>query len=537
MADKKTYRRRFVCIYFTLIIGLVCTVFSAGNFLSAAIPDNPTDRATGSYESLKISDIKIPEGFGKVIETNQGNSDNIIVHLQDLHCNYDGQMSIVRILRHLMKNYGLKLVNCEGASGEIDPSLFVFKDKKMQRKVSKFFLKQGQLTGAEYLLINNEGEYPLELWGVEDEEPYLRHIEIFKKTYEKSKELKRLCDNILGALSKLKKVLYPDELIELDEKYAAYDNKDIEVNEYIDYLKQMAEDKDVDISKFENFYFLTKLVSLEGNIEFVRVDKERAQLIDDLSKVLPKESFTAFFQKSLSYKAGELTGLEYFTSMKEVAEENNVDLTIYPNLKNYIDYVYYSEKINKILLFSELDGVADAIRDKMLTTSEQKRVAQLSKHVQLLKKFFDTSMTNEEMDYFTANKGDFVSKVFSDVIKETAQKNNIRVSLDPNLSLIDISIPEEEEFYNIAFIRDDALMKNTAYKMRVNDDKFSALIAGGFHTKGLTERFKEQGISYIVVSPNVTNLDEDLYFSVMMNKEVPVEKLLEEDEEGKESVW
>lgn len=531
MADKTKFLSKS-CVFFSLVL-----------FLGISFPSKPSLAALSEYDFVKskpadetiqnLSDIKIPEGFGKVVETYQGTSSRVIVHLQDLHCNYECQMNIVRILRHLMKTSGLRLVNCEGAAGALDPALFTFKDKKMQRKVTKFFLKQGQLTGAEYLLINNEGEYPLELWGIEDEGSYLKHIEVFNKIYPKSKNLKRLCDNIKVALSKLKKEIYPEEIIELDEKHDAYENKEVEVNDYVAYLREKAKERNVDLSKFENFYFLTKLVELEGNIEFAKVDKERAQAIDDLSRALPKEAFSAFFQKSLAYKSGEITALEYFTSMKEAAQENNVDLAGYPNLKNYIEYVNYSERINKVLLFGELDGVEDAIRDSYLTTLEQKRLARLSSNAGLLKKFFDMSMSNEEKEYYDAHKEDFKSEAFSKFLRDIAPKYNVRYSLDPGISQIDSSMDEEEEFYKLAVIRDEALVRNTLNKMDFNNVNISALIAGGFHSKGFTEEFKQKGISYIVISPNVTNIDEDLYYSVMTNQEIPVEKLLEE-EDGKD---
>ncbi len=528
MADRSTKKR----VVFSFLIGIIVLFFvviSQSHILSAALSDSVP--ALNSEDKTDVSDLKIPEGFGKVVESYKGSSDRVIVHLQDLHCNYDCQMNIVRILKHLMKNYGLRLVNCEGAAGAVDPTLFTFKDKKMQRKITRFFLKQGQLTGAEYLLINNEGEYPLELWGVEDEGPYLKHVEVFNKTYPKSKELKRLCDNIKGALSKVKKAIYPEEIMELDEKYDAYENKELEVTDYVDYMKEKTEARNIDLSKFENFYFLTKLVSIEGNIEFAKVDKERSQAIDDLSRALPKEAFSTFFQKSLSYKSGEITALEYFTTMKETAEENNVDLGGYPNLKNYIEYVNYSERINKVLLFTELDGVADAIRESYLTTPEQKRLARFSKNVALLKKFFDMSMSNEEMEYYNNHKEEFKSTAFSDFLKETAPKYNVRYSLDPSISSIDSSLQDEEEFYEIATVRDEALIRNALDKMDFNKANLSALIAGGYHTKGFTQQLKEKGISYIVISPNVTNIDEDLYYSVMTNQEIPVEKLLEEEDE------
>jgi len=139
------------------------------------------------------------------------------------------------------------------------------------------------------------------------------------------------------------------------------------------------------------------------------------------------------------------------------------------------------------------------------------------------------------MEYYSAHKEEFKSTAFSDFLKEIAPKYNVRYSLDPGISSIDVNLQDEEEFYKIATIRDEALVRNALDKMDFNGLNLSAMIAGGYHTKGFTEKLKEKGISYIVVSPNVTNIDEDLYYSVMTNQEIPVEKLLEEEDEGEDT--
>ena len=55
-------------------------------------------------------------------------------------------------------------------------------------------------------------------------------------------------------------------------------------------------------------------------------------------------------------------------------------------------------------------------------------------------------------------------------------------------------------------------MKKTHERMERDNVNLAVLIAGGFHTPTLTKLLKDDGYSYVVVSPKVTTeTDEELY--------------------------
>jgi hypothetical protein len=56
-------------------------------------------------------------------------------------------------------------------------------------------------------------------------------------------------------------------------------------------------------------------------------------------------------------------------------------------------------------------------------------------------------------------------------------------------------------------------------KIKASDDKVAALITGGFHTPGIIRLLKEEGYSYTVVTPVITQkADPTTYFSVLRSK-------------------
>ena len=55
----------------------------------------------------------------------------------------------------------------------------------------------------------------------------------------------------------------------------------------------------------------------------------------------------------------------------------------------------------------------------------------------------------------------------------------------------------------------------------------SILITGGFHTEGMTEIMRQNGIAYTVISPKIMESSgKQKYTSLMTNKMSPFEKIL-----------
>ena len=114
--------------------------------------------------------VKIPEAYAKVLDAYQG-KEQLVIHVQDLHCNYEVQQNIANLLGHLAKEYGLKLVTIEGASLPVNVMhLATCPRPQVKAAVGNYFMQQGKLSGAEYYTAT--GKYPMELCGIEQGELY-----------------------------------------------------------------------------------------------------------------------------------------------------------------------------------------------------------------------------------------------------------------------------------------------------------------------------------------------------------------------------
>lgn len=98
-----------------------------------------------------------------------------------------------------------------------------------------------------------------------------------------------------------------------------------------------------------------------------------------------------------------------------------------------------------------------------------------------------------------------------------------------------------EAFYRLAAQRNDALVHNLLSKLEelegksptgflVPSPQITILVAGGFHTEGLTQLFKQHHLPYAVISPRITKFEGDHDpLEVFRHDKTPLEKLFTGD--------
>lgn len=481
--------------------------------------------------------IKIPENYGSMKDTwapdiVSGTNAPLIIHIQDAHCNYEAQTNIGEILNGLMKEYPdqVKLIAVEGSVGVIDTSPFAeFSDKEIKKEVADYFMKKGKITGPEFLSIT--GDYKFTIYGIENKELYDRNYKAFLDSLPFRDESEKYCGYLQGILAQIKQYIYHTELKELDKQLTSYQDGETSFLDYVDILKKWAEKQNIQLDAYKNFNLLRKAQDIEKGIDFNIVDKERTQLIDTLGSVLSKQELSDLVLKSLHFRLGKLTAAEYYNYLKDIVEKSKdkISKDNYPNLFSYIDYVEIHHKMDKTALFDECAQIENRIASGLFKDDNQRRLFTLSKHVGILYRMFKLELVKEDYQYYKSNKGDFRISSFLSFIKVQAPRYGINFYEDPGLVKIDQNLPTIEEFYEVAIERDPVLINNMLSEMKKEGVNACVLIAGGFHTKGITDILQERQIAYAVVSPRITKKQEyNPYIDIMTNKKTPFEEFLEQ---------
>ncbi|MBU4304575.1 MAG: hypothetical protein KJ893_02965, partial [Candidatus Omnitrophica bacterium] len=119
----------------TLVVCLILNLVSlsyiqdgyADSFLKARVETVSGPQMSG-LEQVKqvLRNLKVPKdiGFIKEVHVPQNPAQEMIINIQDLHCNYPAQKNIAKILDHLCTTYGIRLISVEGGSGKIDTTFY-----------------------------------------------------------------------------------------------------------------------------------------------------------------------------------------------------------------------------------------------------------------------------------------------------------------------------------------------------------------------------------------------------------------------------
>ena len=476
--------------------------------------------------ALAVDSLTIPRDYGTIKERSNGGNGKLVLYIQDAHCNYEAQTNIARILEYLIKNYKVDFVSVEGADGIVDTSWFkAFPDEDIKQEVADYFMKKGEITGAEFLSITSD--YPFTIYGAENRKYYIDNLNSFLESYPYKEEFLKYYTSVKSALGKLKKYIYTKQLRRLDNKVIGHKDKKIKFADYIRYLDNTAKTQRINIKTYPNISILMEAIKFEKNIDFDIVNDERAVLIDELSKKLSKDNLSKLVNKSLAFKLGKIDGNTFYSYLAELAKEKNISITKkYEDFSRYIIYSRIYAKIDNEGLFDEIDELLVAIKENMFRNDDQRTLDKLCKDVNVALGFMNIELTNKEHEYYQENKNEFGPANFIIFINKQSE----RFGLSCN-----ISTPDEElnnaftkliDFYEIALRRDKILVENMFKGMRGKKTDVAVLITGGFHTKGVTKFLKKEDASYVVISPAITKDTESPYIAVLTGQKTPFEELI-----------
>lgn len=476
--------------------------------------------------SSLVKAINIPSTFGNVKEvfdiqdTKPANAQNAnlsktIIHIQDAHCNYEAQKNMAQLLDHLVKEQNLKLIMVEGGSGNVNLEfLRNYADKKAREGVADKYLKLGKISGEEYLDI--VADYPLDLYGIEDEALYEAHLDIFHKVDALRDESLKYLEDLAKVVNALKPKIYSEEVKYLESAKKNYEDKTLSLGEYCGYLKNIAFNKGFDLKSYPFLSTFAELARLEKEVDFKQAEAQRNEFVKSLASMLNERQVKTVVDKSQDFKAGKINPQEYYSFLKDLAQKKRINLEQnYPQLSAYIRYINENKKIDVAQLLKEVASLEEKIKEALFANADQKRLYEISKSLDVLKGAVSLELTPEDYGYFKTNRPDMSTGSWMSFLNDNCAK--YKLAVQPSASgIIDENLSKFEEFYKLGADREQAFIKNIVKKMDESGEKLAVFIAGGFHTPGMTQMFKEKGYSYAVVTPSITKkTDSSIYLSVL----------------------
>lgn len=480
-------------------------------------------------DAAVLNELWTPAGPAKPAD------DRVIVHVQDAHCNFEAQMNIAKLVERLTKRYGITLIAVEGTEGPIDTSILAeMKDEAVKDKVIQYFMRQGKITGPEYLSIMKRA--PVYLFGIEDARLYDANLRAFKSMLPVRDRLKSLCGEIRGELEKCKKLIYSKELLEMDRHYRGHLTGESSLPHYVAILNERA-DPDSIAARYPNFRKLQESVQLESRLDAAKLGEQQQKLMDKLSRTLSKAELGKLVAAGLQVRLGRFRQSEYFMVVAEVLERashgaelsgwreefNEVALTI--------EYSKLYEAIDQTKLFDEIDRISGEIFERLFKNETQRRIHVLSTNVYILGKLLLLEVSRSELVYYRKHREDFKTEQFLSVIRAVARQNpsaDLKPLSKKRFMILDEYLETALNFYRLANKRDRVLVANTLRAMKDQDARAAVMITGGYHTGGIREIFKKKAIAYAVMMPKITDhTAESPYLDVMTQQRTAFEEFLE----------
>lgn len=521
------FKKSLVLKVISLFLVFAFSMYNVGFALTEEDLGPPSDMPQVK-EVLTAEDVGISIDSGMVKSKFDGTKGKMVVHIQDAHCNYEAQSNINKILNQLTKECGIDIISVEGAEGLVDTTWFkAFPDAEIRKEVATYFMKKGEITGAEYFSITSD--FSGTIFGAETRDYYIKNLKAFTEVYPYKDNIEKYFTNTGSVANRLKSIIYTPKLKEVDSKIRSFDSKEIELSDYAAYLAENAPKYKINVKDYPNFEKLINTLEYEDKIDFEVVDGERSEYIDVLSKKLSKKNMTALVTESIRFKKGHIKAVDFYSYLRELAKENDIDmLRDFPNLFYYYIYTKLYEGIDNEKLFKEINTIESALKDKLFKDDTQRRLDTYSSMLDMYVDLINIELTNDCYDTLQKFEKEHSLDDIMGFLKNHVEKYNLNYTMDGVPVQISENMPKMVDFYEIAIKRDKALIDNTLAHLNEEGQDRCVLIAGGFHTRGIKKMLEDQGVSYVVVTPKITKDVETPYIKVLTNQRTSLEDIITE---------
>lgn len=470
----------------------------------------------------ETADCIIPERFGKITSRHKGSGDRFVINIQDAHCIYGAQYNITQILTRLMEQMDIDIVAIEGAQGKIDGTEYSsFPDTEIRKDVANYFLKKGCISGSEFMLITNE--FPFVLRGVDEREQYLDNYNAFRLFISKKHRALNIVDRLLSDYEVVGNTLLPDILKEYLKKHKGYHSHNLEAADFCRYLIGKESSFNIDIAEYPQLDLIKQTMKLEDKINFDLIGAEHQSLIDSFTKTLDEETVTKLLANNLQYKLQKISPHIYYTGLEEFAEIEGISLSQYANLELYITYLKLHNRVSIRELSIQIKDLEQEIIEQMCKTDETLFFCETYFALNTFRKFVGLYLVAQELEETKAD--DITSKKYLSFIKKYLSSPDVS---DSDIQWLGAQLPLVSRFYNVALMRDKAMVKNLLAEMDLEEISSAVLVAGGFHTSGIEKILEDDDISYITIVPNVSGSEHgNAYAKLISGIRSDYESLLE----------
>ncbi|MFT7636356.1 MAG: hypothetical protein ACI9Y8_000111 [Candidatus Omnitrophota bacterium] len=455
--------------------------------------------------------IKPTFKYAHVQNIHQGTNGKLIIHIQDAHANFSGQMNLAKTIDDLMTKYGIKLVLAEG--GEGDASLSTLRSKMTTRDMdaaANRLLMDGMIAGHEYLDLTSK--HKMKLVGIENKELYLSNLKAYSELTQTRKKITAHLHKIKVAIQRLKNKLYSKDILELESIE--------EFNKQFEALLQLNDGR-IQLSTYPQMQLLKNLKSEEKLIDFDRLNLEREALFDLLSAKGQSEALRKLVQDMRQGQSSQITQSFNMRKLFELAHQNQIQMQRFYNLQKYNDYLKEFVQLDFNHLLEEVDEFQTLLYQNLFQGEKDPSILRaIDVYKDLLDKATQIQMTSREFQTFMANEEKFDEEAWQAFLNQKLLDLEYYDNLIPFKEELTEFKQKLKNFYRLVNQRDEAFIQNISKVLNQEDEQAAFLVTGGYHTQNLTKLVQAEGYSFITLSPKVTSETNHQQYESLLLKEL-----------------
>lgn len=400
-----------------------------------------------------------------------------VTMIQDAHNNFAAQLSLEKSLVELAQKDKPLLVCVEGAWGPLDVDLSeAIRDPEKRKETATDLLERGIINGEEHLVLTSPSGL-LDIVGVDDPGLHKKNSLARELVETWGQSTQDRVKSFRSSLNVLKQDVYPPSLVQLDAIVRKYQQDKLSAPQMARALRPLASARWWD-TRFPNMARAALMETTGGSSSPEQFQKEMANYLNTLSA--PEAARMA------------QVATQDFAHFIEIFQGPAL-------LGKRLTLIQAQRQLSLTALSRELEKVPRILLDHLLASENQtskttlsRRIAELDQWATLADRLVQLKMTPEDWSDF--NQSPFQS--INDAVQEMshiAHSAGTALPPEPRVNQIHEKITWEaaNAFYRLAKSRDAAMVTNTLAEARKRNKTNVVLIAGGFHTPGMTRLLKQ----------------------------------------------
>jgi len=456
-------------------LSLLLSLSTAPTALRSEVPEPRTET------SLPLSNLAVSEEVGKVQERFAGNSSRTIIQIQDVHAHAAAQQNIAAILERLRTVFGIETVALEGAWTSTSlPESHAIPTSREKQLLTGTLLEDDRISGPAYAAIMSPE--PITLVGIENDALYEKNRSLFLAHLGRSKEIDTKLRSYEASLQESQRSTWGPELLAFAKAFGKF-RETSSLGKFFPILLKTAEVRNTALSDLAQITLLRDTLALE--------------------KTFSKESLEREVQLVMrEYKNTPWTLEELIRGGKIPSEK----LGSYPEIKKLARLYQMRDQLSAWDLTIQIEALTGRVLEKLAEKPEENALWRRTERFYLARRILLLQATPSDMTDYNNEKLSLESE-----LGEAGLLENLALSLD-----FYETVKKRDAIFFDKITSDPVLAGNVA------------VVTGGFHTEGLSQKFRDAGISYITITPELGGapMNEKLYEERMKESQTAENKAL-----------